>query len=199
MGLATAYIVGLVDGPIKIGVTSRLPKTRISAARVESGRSDVRILGSFYHPEAYLIEKFSHIHLRKDHLYREWFAVRLEQALSAVETVIDLLAVPRVEIKPRGNYFERVGISEKAVKSYFGMDSNAVISEWLRVYQTDIAVRSDARKKREAEAKLALAAIDLARYRERQRRGKWEADLQKELNNTPMRALARRQKEGARA
>jgi hypothetical protein len=137
MGPASAYLVGFENGPIKVGVTSGPPAKRIFSARRQSRSSDVAILGSWPHKEAYLIEKLSHMYMMKHHISGEWFSVGSRKAKTAIKKVISLLASPRGAKDPSGNYLQRRGFKEEHVLKCFGARSEIVTADWNRTIRAD--------------------------------------------------------------
>jgi len=133
LGPGTAYLCGFIKGPVKIGVTSRRPAKRLGAAKREVGRDGVQLFGCWYHPQAYLIEKFAHMYLRKYHIKGEWFSVTVSNAQKAIEDVLDMLEAPREFTNGTGDWFQRFGISDRRVRRCFRVDGYTVIREWNRI------------------------------------------------------------------
>jgi T5orf172 domain len=129
LGPGTAYLCGFIKGPIKIGVTTRRPSKRLGAARREIGRQGVQLYGSWFHPQAYLIEKFAHMYLRNYDLGGEWFSVSVVNAYEAIEDVLDMLESPREFTNGSGNWFQRLGITEKSVRRCFRKAGEKVLLE----------------------------------------------------------------------
>lgn len=135
---ANVYIIGLKNGPVKIGVTTRKPNKRLLAARRALGNHSAKILWFTSHEEAWLVEKFSHLYLNKYKLSGECFNVSLASAMMAINASIKMLATRRaVKILFNPNWFEKVKIRKKHEKAFldkinkFNLGYNR--EEWQRL------------------------------------------------------------------
>jgi hypothetical protein len=119
MAQANVYVIGLPDGPVKIGITTRNPKKRLKVARVQIDIENVDALWTQPHAEAFLVEKFSHMYLAASHIRGEWFEATLKQAREAIEKSIDMLATrPRYNHLQQPTWFERVGIRKSVAERF---------------------------------------------------------------------------------
>jgi hypothetical protein len=119
MATANVYVIGLSEGPVKIGITTRKPKGRLAVARAQIEIEDVEVLWSQPHAEAFLVEKFSHMYLEAFHLHGEWFDATLRQAKVAIDRSINMLATrPCYNHLYQPTWFEKVGIRKTVAEKF---------------------------------------------------------------------------------
>lgn len=169
----SAYAIGYVKGPIKIGVTSTRPRKRLGSARREMNLSywdseGFDVLAVWPHHYAYMVEKLTHFYLQDHHRTGEWFDVSIHKARRAVNQVIRLIDAGWKNKVTGGNWFVRHGIPESAVVECFGFGSAEVMSDWNKRLRDDWdrrkAERDASGETAIRQAKLAEARADFERY-----------------------------------
>ena len=139
-----AYLVGVEQGPVKIGVTSRSPHKRWKAARKSFSNDywvywhyEIELYGTWPHQYAYMVEKLAHMYLIDRRITGEWFDVSIHTARKAVAKVIRLLDTGFKSKVRKGDWFYRHGLKDKDVISCFGMNAEKVMEKYNRLIRSD--------------------------------------------------------------
>jgi hypothetical protein len=122
LGPGIVYVVGRPGGPTKVGMTTTSqPKARWYAARAEREDESLSLYGSWPHPYAYLVEKFSHFYLQDFHEYGEWFTIDPECAVDAVKETIGAIRPTgkRRKSQSQNDWLSMAGLTPDEADAYF--------------------------------------------------------------------------------